>query len=150
VVVLLGACVTRPELEPGEAYVLSRFGFSSEALVDGLVFSDADSEENFLMKPGRAVLTRVKPGRYYFRLIRTGYFNVMGHPNDQPEALIPIVSHKINYVGSWGVIVDDETSSKITYKILLDFPNEVVEYARSRNEAVFSLYPVVEARATTE
>lgn len=145
VLMAVSGCAT-VELEPGEAYVLSRLGYSEGVLIRGLSFRNADTGEDVLIKPGRAVLTRVQPGRYYMRRIESAYDNVINSTAEQPEALIPVEAGKVNYIGSWAVIKTTEQQSKVFYSLGHDYPRDVVEDAQRTSGAVFALYPVVEAR----
>ena len=148
--VLLGAlarCATSPDLEPGQAYLLSRMGYTPGYQISGIELRNVDTGDNVVVKPGRAVLTRAAPGRYYVRRIRYEADNVYGDPLPQPEALIPVEASKINYIGSFAIIVAAETDSRFMLAPQHDYPKQVVEEGRTAFKGAFALYPLVEARA---
>ena len=142
----LAGCATSIELEPNQAYVLSRVGYSAGYPIRGLEFRNVDTGEDVLVKPGRAILTRVVPGRYYMRRINDLFDNVRGEPMQQPAGLIRVEAGKINYIGSWGIFVTGETEARIMLAPQHDYPPDVIDEGKKAAGRVFALYPVVEAR----
>lgn len=140
-------CATPVELAPDEAYLLSRVGYTPGYSISGIELRNVDTGDDVTVKPGRAILTRATPGRYYVRRVRYAADNVYGSPREQPAALIPVEAGKINYIGSFAIIVSGETQSKFFLDPRHDYPQEVVAEGKASFARVFSLYPVVEARS---
>ena len=143
-------CATSIELEPGEAYLLSRVGYTPGYTISGLELHNVDTGESITVKTGRATLTRATPGRYYVRRVRYAAENVYGGSRPQPASLIPIQAGKINYIGSFAIVVSGESTSRIFLDPRHDYPKDVIEEGKTLFASVFSLYPVVEARSRFE
>lgn len=147
---LAAGCATPIELEPDQAYLLSRIGFTPGYSITGLELRNVDTEQDVIVKTGRVTLTRAAPGRYYVRRVRYAAENVYGDSLPQPPALIPVEAGKINYIGSFAIIVASETSSRFMLAPRHDYPQDVIDAGKTAFQSVFSLYPVVEARSKFE
>ena len=84
VIALAVGCATSVELEPNQAYLLSRMGYTPGYQISGLELRNVDTGEDVVVKPGKVVLTRAAPGRYYVREIRYQADNVRSNPRPQP------------------------------------------------------------------
>ena len=143
---LAAGCAT-VELAPDEAYVLSQLGYSKGFLLRGIILRNADTDEEVLLEPGRVIVKRVPPGRYYMRRIESRFDNLATSPSGPPAALIPVEAGKVNYIGSWAVILTEERQSRLYYSIAHDYPASVIAEARTgRGREALSRYELVIAR----
>lgn len=147
---LLTHCASPVALEPNEAYILSRVGYTDRLVLRGISFRNVDTGEDVLVEPGLAVLTRVPAGHYYMRKIRSAYDNVIARAKEQPDELIPVAAGHVNYIGSFIVAVPKETHNTLYQGVDHTYPEVVVEQARAEAPEVFARYPFVVARPQAE